>query len=118
MPGFKFLDLGCAPGGFSSYLLEDPRRIRPVERRSVGGGRCDPGESGAPPEIEGTRDRPEKDNKIQKTRITTNPFPKQSIGFHGFHAHRHGMRYAALALEVCHGLRGYFALHAGRLSNA
>ncbi|CAE7672862.1 unnamed protein product [Symbiodinium sp. CCMP2592] len=23
--GFKFLDLGCAPGGFSSYLLEDPR---------------------------------------------------------------------------------------------
>lgn len=23
--GFKFLDLGCAPGGFSSYMLEDPR---------------------------------------------------------------------------------------------
>lgn len=23
--GFKFLDLGCAPGGFSSYLLEDHR---------------------------------------------------------------------------------------------
>lgn len=23
--GFKFLDLGCAPGGFSSYLLDDPR---------------------------------------------------------------------------------------------
>ena len=23
--GFKFLDLGCAPGGFSSYLLQDPR---------------------------------------------------------------------------------------------
>lgn len=25
--GFRFLDLGCAPGGFSSYLLEDPRCI-------------------------------------------------------------------------------------------
>eukprot|EP00392_Amoebophrya_sp_AT5.2_P000198 g198.t1 len=24
-PGFKFLDLGCAPGGFASFLLEDPR---------------------------------------------------------------------------------------------
>eukprot|EP00929_Paragymnodinium_shiwhaense_P094080 TRINITY_DN544_c0_g1_i1.p1 TRINITY_DN544_c0_g1~~TRINITY_DN544_c0_g1_i1.p1 ORF type:complete len:544 (+),score=123.58 TRINITY_DN544_c0_g1_i1:131-1762(+) len=23
--GFKFLDLGCAPGGFSSFLLDDPR---------------------------------------------------------------------------------------------
>lgn len=23
--GFKFLDLGCAPGGFSSFLLADPR---------------------------------------------------------------------------------------------
>merc|ERR1719210_1996786 len=23
--GFRFLDLGCAPGGFSSYLLDDPR---------------------------------------------------------------------------------------------
>jgi len=23
--GFRFLDLGCAPGGFSSYLLNDPR---------------------------------------------------------------------------------------------
>jgi len=23
--GFRFLDLGCAPGGFSTYLLEDPR---------------------------------------------------------------------------------------------
>lgn len=26
--GFKFLDLGCAPGGFSSYLLQDPRLDR------------------------------------------------------------------------------------------
>lgn len=23
--GFRFLDLGCAPGGFSAFLLEDPR---------------------------------------------------------------------------------------------
>jgi len=23
--GFKFLDLGCAPGGFSAFLLDDPR---------------------------------------------------------------------------------------------
>lgn len=23
--GFRFLDLGCAPGGFSSFLLDDPR---------------------------------------------------------------------------------------------
>lgn len=23
--GFRFLDLGCAPGGFSTFLLEDPR---------------------------------------------------------------------------------------------
>ena len=23
--GFRFLDLGCAPGGFSSFLLSDPR---------------------------------------------------------------------------------------------
>ena len=24
-PGFKFMDLGCAPGGFSSFLLDDER---------------------------------------------------------------------------------------------
>ena len=31
--GFKFLDLGCAPGGFSSYLLQDPRLDRGFVRK-------------------------------------------------------------------------------------